>query len=327
MDINNNKHDDTLEYVYNPNEAQINEAGGAIPLNIEPIPEERDPNLLVNAYFYEDGEYRHYTVTLGSLTTEENNNSQDITQDIKEEPFSEPEPNTEDEEMIRRWSKSPKNREIEIRKAYVPLGTGIVDEYLKNQQQKKARKPKHVAKGKNKVPKGKRPKPKVGRPPKESKKRKLNVVDFRKTNKRQDPTPRKKRSYNKRDWDKKGLGKVPHKSMIPVRGKQLMATGQIQKRKCMLCEGKKPFFTQYTKVMQEHYGRVHYRRVFKIKSYYHLLCKCKDFQSRKPHTDRNSHHHCPVCWKPLEKSTDLEKHVITEHAYDEVDVKIKHFNY
>lgn len=232
--------------------------------------------------------------------------------------------------------KKPKSPEVEdkirekfkdtIKKLTVNLFSDVVDRYV-NQKKEEKKKPRGRPKGtKSDTSKPKNPKVSsksfrttgIGNKAKtQDPKKKIEalVKSYKKKVIKMPTQDRKKYTY--RQWDKKGLNKGKlHKSFILQSASNVLPREQPSSRGpegigCILCYPR--FLARSPENLIEHYNRIHYNRIYYVrklvkKPIIMLRCKCEDVLSRCD-VNRNVHHHCPICWRPMDKIFDILKHM------------------
>lgn len=153
-----------------------------------------------------------------------------------------------------------------------------------------------------------------------------SLVRKQKQQKLKFPTGQERKEYTKRQWDTTGLKQGrKHKSFLSRSASSVFPSQQrIAKNMeldCILCGGRK-FFAATPEEMLDHYHGVHYNRVLYFRDLMLLMCKCHEVVTRTS-TNRNSHHHCPVCWRPCDKTKDIKKHINFKHGIDQKEIAEK----
>ena len=135
---------------------------------------------------------------------------------------------------------------------------------------------------------------------------------------------KERKKYTLRDWEKPESDSEnihPHMSFIDENSDETLPSNQTPTGHCILCNNK--HYENIEQRMVRHYYSKHYRRIVIVKGTTILECKCGEVVSRDNLVNRNSHHHCPICWRPQEKGKDISRHLITEHKYEEKDIEIQ----
>ena len=91
---------------------------------------------------------------------------------------------------------------------------------------------------------------------------------------------------------------------------------------CIICPKNKVMGDK--QFCEQHYLRVHHKRLIVVENYKMLSCKCSEIRSHgSDHSARNQHYHCYQCFHPFKSGDLLAMHLITNHP--EVDLpQIRH---
>ena len=150
--------------------------------------------------------------------------------------------------------------------------------------------------------------------PKEDAKKKIQRIVKEMNRKKEKPKvqrPRKK--YTKFGTRRARRGQL-HKSFMLKTSFNILPPRQLNQTgnniECVLCSPRL-IIPSHDELIR-HYNRTHYKRVIEVDNLTLLMCKCEDFVSRCADSNRNTHHHCTLCWKVCEKTYDLQKHMSSQ---------------
>ena len=97
-------------------------------------------------------------------------------------------------------------------------------------------------------------------------------------------------------------------SHVSIESEDIIIHQQETPGDCILCDEK--FYSCYFAHMEDHYCRRHYSKALKIYDHMILCCKCKDIPYRElDNYKRNSHWHCPECYKPVNDRKQYPQHL------------------
>ena len=118
---------------------------------------------------------------------------------------------------------------------------------------------------------------------------------------------------NKYIWQKLDQGEsFQHLSYVSNESEDIIICQQGTPGDCILCDEK--FYSYYFAYMKDHYHRRHYSKALKIYDHLILSCKCKDVPYRGlDNYERNSHWHCPECYKPVNDGKQCAQHLRQKH--------------
>ena len=105
-----------------------------------------------------------------------------------------------------------------------------------------------------------------------------------------------------------------HMMHVCIEQEELVIQQQEMPGDCILCDLK--IFGCYSSHMEDHYRRRCYSKSLKIYNHLILHCKCKEVPYRGlDNYMRNSHWHCPDCYKPVNDRMQLAQHLKQKHNY------------
>ena len=115
-------------------------------------------------------------------------------------------------------------------------------------------------------------------------------------------------TYSRYVWQKPAQGEsFQHMSHVSIESEDIIHQ-QETPGDCILCDEK--FYGHYFTHMEDHYHWRHYSKVLKIYDHIILCCKLKDIPYRGlDNYKRNSHWHCPECYKPVNDRKQYAQHL------------------
>ena len=141
-----------------------------------------------------------------------------------------------------------------------------------------------------------------------------------KRSRRKDGVDERYEGYKYVKWSKpRPTTRKMHTSHQSASAKRLYVTGQTVPAFCILCPQQRYLYNE--KLAIQHYKAVHLKPSVIVQRTRIMMCRCSDVRSRgSDHSCRNSHFHCPCCWKPCDQRYQLGIHMISRHDTREEDV-------
>ena len=123
-------------------------------------------------------------------------------------------------------------------------------------------------------------------------------------------------------WEPLHPDQDSHPSVRDINDETIIPDEQEIPQWCILCPRNRHLRTRDFAV--KHYLRVHHAKLYVVRDYKMLSCKCSEIRSHgSDHSARNLHFHCFLCYHPFKSADLLATHLITRHT--EIDLcEVRH---